>query len=459
MDIVLLLIGLAVGFAAAWAVLAQKAKNVADRVRGESAAAVAASDAKAQAAEEERARAQSATASAADRAAKAEAEVAGLKVRLEQQVVLLSEQATFVERTKRETEAVFHAAAAKALDASSRQFLELASQRFHTTQAEAVAALEERKKGVEALVAPLKEQLAGLAKKTEEMEQRRAAAYADIAKHVDLLMQATAAAERQTTTLSTALRGSHVRGRWGEVALRNVVEFAGMTEHCDFEEQATTDAGSRPDLTVRLPGSRKIAVDSKAPMDAYFAAAEAASDGDRKSAMASHVAAIREHLKALVRRDYAKALGGGVDLVVMFLPADPLLGAALAHDPSLQEEAYRARILLASPTILLALLKTVAIYHKQEAIARDSEVIARTARDLYERLAVFAGHLSGVGEGLHKALDAYDKTVSSYRTRIRPLAGRIEEMKVPAQPDARLDAPETVDQRPALPEAGAPPPP
>ncbi len=202
-----------------------------------------------------------------------------------------------------------------------------------------------------------------------------------------------------------------------------------MTEHCDFEEQETVSSGGRPDMTVRLPGGRFIAVDSKVPLSAYLEAAEAADDAARNAALDRHVAALKAHVKALAGREYARELKGDVDLVVLFLPGDPFLSAAFSRSPDLQVEALRSKVLLATPTTLVALLRTVAIYWQQRALAENAELIASAARELYERTAVFAEHLGKVGRGLGTAVDAYNSAVGSFEKRVVPTGEKLKELK------------------------------
>jgi DNA recombination protein RmuC len=265
---------------------------------------------------------------------------------------------------------------------------------------------------------------------------------------VKQLAQATQRLETGTTTLASALKSSQVRGRWGEVALRNVAELAGMTEHCDFEEQSTTDAGGRPDMTVRLPGGRFIAVDAKAPLSAYLDAVAATDEAARSVFLDAHVAALRGHVKALADRDYPAALAGGVDLVVLFLPGDPFLAAAFAKDPELQVDALRRRVLIATPTTLVALLRTVGIYHQQESLAKNAAQIAEVARELYDRGAKFGEDLGRVGKGLQSALRAYNDAVGSFDARFVPMARKLEELRVPDGAKREIDAPPTVDEAP-----------
>jgi DNA recombination protein RmuC len=265
------------------------------------------------------------------------------------------------------------------------------------------------------------------------------------------LTTATEDLKERTTVLSTTLKGSAGKGRWGEVALRNVVEIAGLTEHVDFEEQPTTEDGTRPDMTVNLPGDRIIAIDAKAPVNAFLEAQEATDDKARQAALARHVREIKGHIRTLASRDYAGSLTGEVDLVVMFLPSEALLTDAYSREPDLQLDALRSRVLLATPTTLVALLRTVAIYWQQRALAENAAEIASVAGMLYERAAKFGEELSGVGRSMEAALESYNRAVGSFDHRLMPMARRLEEMKVAETTRRKVTAPATVDEQLRLP--------
>ncbi len=366
----------------------------------------------------------------------------------EQAEALVAELKQFRENARKELEDSFKALAAEALTGSSKQFLNLAEQRFATSEERSKAELEKRKKAVETLLEPLQVTLKSLDQKSQEMEKARLEAYTRIDEQVQQLSQATQGLQEKTASLTTALKSSQVRGRWGEIALRNVAELAGMTEHCDFEEQVGIGDGKRPDMTVHLPGERWIAVDAKAPLTDFLAASEATDDAARSAALDRHVKALRTHVKTLAGRDYAETLGADLDLVVMFLPGEQFLSAAFAQDPDLQVEALRSKVLIATPTTLVALLRTVAIYWQQRSLAENAETIAATARDLYQRAAKFSDDLDRVGKGLGTALKAYNDAVGSFDRRLLPMGRRLEELKVSEQTKRDLVAPQPLDDEP-----------
>lgn len=380
--------------------------------------------------------------------AKLDREIAVAREREEKAAALIAELKAFSERSRKDLEHTFKVLASEALAGSHKQFLNLAEQRLATSEERSKAELEERKKAVETLLEPLRVTLQSLDKKSQDMEKARVDAYSRIDQQVQLLAQATNTLQEKTTSLTTALKSSQVRGRWGEIALRNVAELAGMTEHCDFVEQTAIAEGKRPDMTVNLPGGRKIAVDAKAPLTDFLAAAEATEDASREAALDRHVKALRAHVKSLASRDYAETLQSDLDLVVMFLPGEQFLSAAFAQDPDLQVDALRAKVLIATPTTLVALLRTVVIYWQQRSLAENAETIASVARELYQRAAKFSDDLDRVGKGLGIALKAYNDAVGSFDRRLRPMGRKLEELKISEQTKRDLVAPEAIDEEP-----------
>ena len=382
------------------------------------------------------------------RAEEAGRELATVRERLDQAQATLAEQREFLERSRKEIEDAFGKLAAAALHDNTEQFLALARERFATTRAEAANDLDERRAAIAALLQPLSETLRRLDGKTADLERSRVDAYSRIAEQVQTLAAATAALNERTSSLSTALRGSQVRGRWGEMALQNVAEAAGMSEHCDFDLQATQETGGRPDMVVHLPGGRRIAVDAKAPLNAYLDAVDAATDMARQAALERHARDLRAHVKTLAGRDYAGQLGVEVDLVVLFLPGDPFLSAAFSQDPEIQIQALREKVLIATPSTLVALLRTVAIYWQQSALVENAALIGDVARQLYERAAKFSEDLARVGRGLQSALDAYNDAVGSYNRRLLPMSQRLDQLKVSAQSRRQIEELAPLDTTP-----------
>lgn len=320
----------------------------------------------------------------------------------------------------------------EALRFNSEQFLQQAGE-----------TLEARRQAVDALLKPFKEQLDKLATGTQQLEMRREGAYAELKQQLVALQQATDAVNVNSRTLIAALRGdARARGRWGELALRNVAEMAGMTEHCDFEVQVVLKDGSRPDMVVRLPGGDgRIPIDAKAPMDAYMRAVEAVDLDARATGMVAHAEALRKHVRTLAGRDYAGALGAQVDFTVMFVPGEPILAAAFEADPAVQTEAMERRILIATPVTLIALLRTVGVYWRQSDLADNAQQITEVARNFHERVRVFTGHLAGLGKAVESAVARWNEAVGSYEARVVPQGRELERLQAPAAEKRLPDLP------------------
>ena len=372
-------------------------------------------------------------------------ELAVTRTELDGKNAELASQQEFLDATKREIETSFKVLASSALEGNTRQFLELAEERLARTRTQAESDLDKRKQAIQSMIDPLKDALSKFETRTGEIERARVAAYSKIDEQVRTLAEQTMRLQEKTTSLDTALRGNQVRGRWGELALRNIVELAGMTEHCDFFEQQTVEGGGRPDMLVRLPGNRFIAVDAKAPLQAYLEAMETSSEKERAAALSRHVSDLRGHIRQLASREYAAGIEGNLDLVILFLPGDPYLAAAYGKDPDLQTDALTQRILLATPTTLVALLRTVAVYWRERSLAQNAEDIAKGARDLYERVALFGQHLEKMGRGLSSAVDAYNNAVASFERRLIPLGNRLKELRVSGRGKRQLTSPAAVE--------------
>ena len=375
-------------------------------------------------------------------------ELARLRERTEQTQNLVEAQKTFLDASREELKNSFEALAASALKGNSEQFFQLAENQLDSVRKSANRDLEERQKNIEVVLKPLKEALDKLDTRTREMELSREGAYEGLQKQVQWLRETTESLKNETTGLASALKGSQVRGMWGEVALKNVVELAGMTEHCDFVEQDSLDNRSRPDMVVRLPESRFIAVDAKVPMAAYLSAVNADKETEQQAALNDHANALKKHIRELNQRDYAETLSGEVDLVVLFLPGDPFLAAASSADPALMEYALGHKVLLATPTTLVALLRTVAIYWQQRALQDNAKAIADTARELYDRAAMFGEHLDRAGKGLGMAVEAYNSAVASFRSRFLPMGKQLEELQSADKAKRKLEVPRRVEEEP-----------
>jgi DNA recombination protein RmuC len=297
-------------------------------------------------------------------------------------------------------------------------------------------------------VAPLRDALTKVESHLRELEGARISAYSSLTEQVGFVRQASEALHEQTSSLVTALRAPQARGRWGEMQLRRVVEMAGMVEHCDFTEQAsvTTDHGViRPDLVVRLSGGKQIVVDAKVSLAAYLAAAESRDPDVIEERMRAHARHMREHVTGLAAKEYWREFEPTPEFVVLFVPGDAFLAPALERDPALLEDAMQLKVLIATPTTLMAMLRTVAYSWQQEALTEHARSVFELGRELYRRLGTLGGHVDKLGRSLGRAVDDYNKTVGSLERNVLTHARKMAELQVT---DADLAAPPPVDTAP-----------
>jgi len=380
------------------------------------------------------------------------AEVATLTVRIEEEQRRTQEQKKLLEHAREQLIDAFKALSAEALQTNNEAFLRLAKEKLDAQQKAADKELETRQKAIGELLKPVRETLTKVDERIEKVEQARSEAYGRITEELKQVTQASSQLRTETASLVTALRKPDVRGRWGEVQLRNVVEMAGMIQYCDFDEQVTLQAedGSRlrPDLVVRLPGNKRIAVDAKAPLDAYLRAIEAPDQISREIELADHARQVRDHLKKLGSKAYQDALEGSPEFVVLFLPGESFFAAALEQDPTLINEGVDNKVILATPTTLIALLKTVAFGWRQEQLAQNAREISILGAELHDRIRVAAKHFGSVGDGLTKAIEAYNKMVGSMERRVLVTARRFHDLQA-AQGEPIPDL-NTIDHAPRI---------
>ena len=326
----------------------------------------------------------------------------------------------------------FSGVAAEALRKNNESFLQLAKTELARESTAARSNLEKSERTIGALIAPLAEGLETYQAKIAEIEKERATTFGSLRAELETVARSNRNLEVQTNALATSLKTPHVRGRWGEIQLQNTVELAGMLEHCDFvqQQQITTPEGNsiRPDMIINLPAGRTIVVDSKVSLKAYLEAADASDESRRSACLKRHAELIRTHAEALKKKSYWEQFPKSPEFVVMFIPGEAYFSAALQADPTLLEELVGDNVILATPTTLIALLKTAAQGWRQESVVRDAEEISRLGRELYDRMALVCEHIAEIGEGLDSAVASYNAAVGSLESRFLVTGRRFKGM-------------------------------
>jgi DNA recombination protein RmuC len=354
-----------------------------------------------------------------------------LRARLKSEETVSAERELALVRAREQLQGVFGELARDSLQSNSEVFLQLARERLTRQQTDASQALKERETAIESLVRPIREALAKTEAQIQAIERDRIDAFATIKSQMEVLASGQNLLSRETRNLVTALRRPDVRGQWGEITLRRLVELSGMTSHVDFTEQQhrSTELGAiRPDMVVHMPEQRDIVVDVKTPLDAYLAAVEAQDDEERGAQLRRHAQIVGARVRELSSKQYWSQFERSPDFVVLFLPGDQFLSAALQENPGLIDDSLRQNVMLATPTSLVALLKAVSYGWKQTILADNAAEIRRLGEDLYKRLAVFGEHLGKLGKSLGSSVDSFNKAVGSLEQQVLPAARRFPEL-------------------------------
>ncbi len=343
----------------------------------------------------------------------------------------LEEQKTFVESMKKEMKDTFNALSAAALKSSSEDFLKLASEHLGKVAADTKGKLGEHQTAIDGLVKPLHEALKRYEEQIRSLEAKRRQDYGGIEEQIKMLASTHQQLQRETSSLVTALRKPQVSGSWGQLSLKRAAELAGMTVHCDFFEEVSvsTDTGRlRPDMIVRLPNGREIVVDAKAPVDAYLNAISASSEEEREKTLSHYVSQVRAHMNSLGSKFYWEQFPKSPEIVVMYLPGESFFSAALEHDHKLIEDSSVKRVVLATPTTFIALLKAIAYGWQQEQITKNAQRISDLGRELYDRMNTMVKHFDDLGNAIGRAIHAYNRAIGSIESRVLPSVRKFKDL-------------------------------
>jgi len=390
---------------------------------------------------------------AARRAEALRAELAEARARIASEEQQRARTAELMAQSEAQVRAAIEGASRVALDANSETFLRLAREVFGRDQVTAQASLKERETAIAQLLEPIKESLRKQEEQAQSIVREHRESAGKISGQIENLVKVQDLLQRETRNLSTALRRPEVRGRWGEITLRRVVELAGLSEHCDFTEQehiAGAERGPlRPDLLVHMPESRTIVVDAKTPLDAYMDAAEATDDETRRVALGRHAMQVEQRVRELGQKSYWEQFEHSPEFAVLFLPGDQFLSAALAERPDLIESALKQRIIVTTPSTLMALLKVIAYGWRQSLVTENAREIRRLGEDLHKRLNVFVTHLQKVSRSLGNAVDSFNASVGSMERNVLPQARKFTELGVAGDTLPSVDPIEQLVRLPA----------
>ncbi|MDJ0759103.1 MAG: DNA recombination protein RmuC [Woeseiaceae bacterium] len=378
-------------------------------------------------------------------------EIDNLQQTIKSEESLQHERAAAFEAANARLAQSFSELANQSLKSNSDHFLKLAEQNLGAHNERAKRELSEREKAVENLVKPIRDALKASQEQITALEKARSEAYGGIKEQLEAMQSGQRSLTQETQNLVKALRRPEVRGRWGEITLRRLVELAGMVEHCDFQEQVHTASDSqviRPDMIVRMPDNRELVVDVKTPLDAYLEAVEATDDAQVQLGLKRHASKVREHVRTLSSKAYWAQFSNSPEFVILFIPGDQFLSAALNEDPELIEYALQQQIILATPTSFVALLKAVAYGWRQLSLASNAEEIRKLAEALHERLSVYVSHMNRLGKQLATSVETYNKAVGSLERKVLPGARKFTELGVHEK--RAMDKLESIDPVPRM---------
>ncbi|MGD0305217.1 MAG: DNA recombination protein RmuC [Candidatus Acidiferrales bacterium] len=362
----------------------------------------------------------------------------------------LKQQRALLDEAQAKLSDAFRSLAGEALSESTNQFLKLAESRLETMQVDATSQLNSRKVEIDGIVNPLNETLKELKAELNRVESSRQEAYGQLTSQVHALNDMNRQLRDETGSLVNSLRQPQIKGKWGELTLRRAIELAGLSPHCDFNEQhrvETEDGILRPDLVIHVAGGKHIVVDSKVPLHAFLNVVSAQNENDRLAAMKSHVDLVRKHIRDLSSKTYWSQFEQTPELVVLFMPAEAFFSAALEQDRDLMEDAMKQRVILASPTTLIALLKSVAYGWRQEDVSRNAEKISDLGRKLYDRVLTFLNHMEGIRRNLEATNKAYNSAVGALESRILPSVRSFRELGVQTTEEIALNQPTEISLR------------
>ena len=381
-------------------------------------------------------------------------ELASLQSQLKSQTQVEQKRQTALQLTMERLAKDFDSVAGQSLRANSEVFLKLAREHLGQHNQTAVAALTEREKAIETLVSPIREALVKTEQQIARIEKERAESFGSLRASLESVTLGQQALQKETRSLVTALRRPEVRGQWGELTLKRLAELAGMVEHCDFKEQVHThsDEGAlRPDMIINMPDGRTLVVDVKTPLDAYLEAVEANTDELKHAALQRHANSVAERVKQLSAKSYWAQFENSPDFVILFIPGDQFLSAALAENPNLLEDAIRQHVIIATPSSFVALLKAVAYGWRQTSLAQNAKVISDLGAELYKRLSVFNNHLIKLQRSLNGSVEAFNSAMGSLERQVLPGARKFTELGI--RPDKELDTIEPIEVLARTPQA------